>query len=142
MKPCRCLLAIAGGGMSGLAGAQQAPAAPGAVSGQILSLVIGMAVVLAVIAGAAWLLKRLAPRTYGNASMLRVVAGAAVGPRERVVIVEIDSTWLVVGVAPGCVNTLHQMPRVAGVNAAAGAPEAHGTFAQWLKKFSDKRNER
>ena len=138
MKHCRWPLALASGGLSCVAGAQQAPAA---VTGQILSLVIGLAVVLAVIAGAAWLLKRVAPRTYGNASMLRVVAGAAVGPRERVVIVEIDSTWLIVGVAPGCVNTLHQMPRVAGSAADPAVPNAPSAFAPWLKRFMDRRNE-
>ena len=129
------------GGASRVAGAQQAAAAPGAVTGQVLSLIIGMAVVLAVIAGAAWLVKRISPRTYGSSSVLRVIAGAAVGQRERVVIVEVGATWLVLGVAPGSVNTLHQMPRPED---AAGAPvpsDALSPFAQFLKKFKEKRSE-
>ena len=134
--------AVLGGGLSLFACAQHPAAAPGAVTGQILSLVIGLAVVLAVIAAAAWLLKRIAPRTYGSSSVLRVVAGAAVGQRERVVIVEIGSTWLVLGVAPGCVNTLHQMPRAADDEPALTLPHAQSPFAQWLKKFMEKRGER
>jgi flagellar protein FliO/FliZ len=135
-------IAVVGGGVSPIACAQQPAAAPGAVTGQILSLVIGMAVVLAVIAAAAWLLKRIAPRTYGSSSVLRVVAGAAVGQRERVVIIEIGSTWLVLGVAPGCVNTLHQMPRAADGERALAPPDAQSSFAQWLRKFMEKRGER
>jgi flagellar protein FliO/FliZ len=125
---------------SGRAFAQQATS--GAVTGQLVSLVIGMAVVLAVIAGAAWILKRVAPRTYGSSSALRVIAGAAVGQRERVVIVEVGSTWLVLGVAPGSVNALHQMPGVAMDAQAATPGAAIPPFAHWLKKFMEKRGER
>jgi len=135
-------LALLSAGASTLAAAQQTPAAPPAVTGTLTSLIIGMVLVLAVIAATAWLLKRLAPRTYGSSSVLRVVAGAAVGPRERVVIVEIGATWLVVGVAPGCVNTLHQMPRATGGETAEASPGATPAFAQWLKKFTEKRSDR
>ncbi len=126
---------------SGFAHAQQATAAPTPVTGQLLSVVLGMALVLTVIAGAAWLLKRLAPRTYGSSSVLRVIAGAAVGQRERVVVVEVGSTWLVLGVAPGSVNALHQMPRVEKDESTPAPMSAQPPFAQWLKKFMDGRGQ-
>lgn len=113
-----------------------------AATSQLVSLVIGLAFVLAIIAGAAWLMKRIAPRTLGNGSVLRVVAGTAVGPRERVVIVEVGSTWLVLGVAPGAVNQLHQMPREESVAALPAAPNSTPPFAQWLQKMIEKRRER
>jgi flagellar protein FliO/FliZ len=127
-------------GASAHAFAQQA--ATGAVTGQLVSLVVGMAAVLGVIAGAAWILKRVAPRTYGSASVLRVVAGTAVGQRERVVVVEVGSTWLVLGVAPGSVNALHQMPSVALDAQPVASTVANTQFAHWLKKFMEKRGER
>jgi flagellar protein FliO/FliZ len=143
MKGARCgQFALAAlGVISRLASAQQPAAAPSAVTGQALSLLVGMALVLGVIAAAAWLLKRIAPRAYGSSSMLRVIAGAAVGQRERVVIVEVGTTWLVVGVAPGCVNTLHQMPRPPEAASTAAASDAPSPFAQFLKKFTEKRGE-
>jgi Flagellar biogenesis protein len=42
---------------------------------------------------------------------MRVLGGVAVGPRERLLLVEIGETWLVVGVAPGRVSAVHAMPR-------------------------------
>src|SRR5688572_14039367 len=70
----------------GLVGAAESAAtAPGVATGQALNLLMGMVIVLGVIALAAWLVKRFAPRGYGATGALRVVAGAAVGPRERVV---------------------------------------------------------
>lgn len=46
-----------------------------------------------------------------DGSALKVVASAAVGPRENVVIVEVGDEWLVVGVAPGNVRLLQTRPR-------------------------------
>jgi len=122
----------------------QSNATPAAAigTGQVFGLFAGTLLVLAVIAGIAWLLKRMAPRGYGTGGVLRVIAGAAVGQRERVVVVEIGSSWLVVGVAPGSVNLLQQMPRSELPPAAGGAPLASTAFAAWLKQMMEKRNGR
>src|SRR5687767_11099177 len=119
--------------------AESAATAPGVATGQALNLLMGMVIVLAVIALAAWLVKRFAPRGYGASGALRVVAGAAVGPRERVVIVEIGSTWLVIGVAPGSVSRLHEMPRATTETAALAAADP-SPFAAWLKQKMEKRD--
>ena len=117
-------------------------AAPGIIGGQLVNLLLGMLLVLAIIGGVAWLLKRLTPAGRAGSGLLRVVAGAAVGPRERVVVVEIGTTWLVIGVAPGGVQQLHQMPRIE----EAALPAAHNAttppFAEWLKRLLEKRGER
>jgi flagellar protein FliO/FliZ len=63
-----------------------------------------------------------------------------VGPKERVVVVEVGETWLVVGVAPGQVTALHNMPRIANLpenNALAGADQR---FPVWLKDVMNRRN--
>ncbi len=141
VRLARALLAVTASCTARIAGAQTAPTATGAAAGQMLNLLVGMAIVLAAIAAAAWLFKRFVPRAQGTGTALRVVAGAAVGPRERVVVVEIGSTWLVVGVAPGSVNALHQMPRPTGEQVAAAPAESLSPFAAWLRKTMEKRGE-
>jgi flagellar protein FliO/FliZ len=143
----RGLAAVAAAFTASLACAQTAPATAGAgatggATGQMLSLLAGMVAVLGLIAAAAWLLKRFVPRAHGGGTALRVIAGAAVGPRERVVVVEIGSIWLVVGVAPGSVNALHQMPRATADLAAAAVATPASPFAAWLKQKLEKRGER
>lgn len=76
-----------------------------------LQMLFGLGVVLAAIAVTAWLLRRLAPGQVGGVGDLRVVAAVAVGPKERVVLVDVGDTRLVLGVAPGLVTRLHEMPR-------------------------------
>ena len=122
--------------------AESAAASSGTLAGQIMSLIMGLAVVLAVIAAAAWLLKRVAPRNYRDAGVLRVIAGTAVGQRERVVVVEVGATWLVLGVTPGSVNALHQLPRQATAEPAPATPGEPHTFAGWFKHMLEKRGER
>jgi flagellar protein FliO/FliZ len=94
-------------------------AAPGMTSG-LLQATLGLAIVLALIWGAAWVVRRLTPATRSGGSAIKVVASQSVGPRERVVLVEIGGTWLVVGVAPGRVNALHTLPK--SVLAEDGTP--------------------
>ena len=115
--------------------------APSAISaGSILQMILGLAVVLALVLACAWLMKRLQAGTGGSSGVIRVIAGAAVGQRERVVLLEVAGTWLVVGVAPGQVRALHTMPRgeVPGDSSPAAAPP----FADWLKRTLEKRGAR
>lgn len=102
-------------------------------------VVLALAVVLAAIAGSAWLARRFAPGQSAGGS-LRVVGGVAVGPKERVVLVEIGETWLVVGVAPGQVNALHVLPKQTAVETGGAEGAAAPAFAEWLKKAVQNRN--
>ncbi len=77
----------------------------------LLEMLGALLLVLAVIGAAAWLLRRFAANPGAGAGAIKVIAGAAVGQRERVVLVEIGGIWLVLGVAPGRVNALHSMPK-------------------------------
>lgn len=115
-------------------------ASPGvAVSfGSALQVALGLAVVLTMVAGAAWLIKRLGVVPGGGTGIVRVVGGAAVGQRERVVLVEINGTWIVVGVAPGHVTSLLTMAKPADAPADA-SPPASAAFASWLKQTLEKR---
>lgn len=76
-------------------------------------MIFGLIVVLALLLGTLWLLKRLGQPHGAAAGLMRVVASVAVGPRERVVILELGDSWLVLGVAPGQVTTLAEIPRQA-----------------------------
>jgi flagellar protein FliO/FliZ len=102
-----------------------------------LSMIFGLIVVLALLLGALWLMKRLGQPHRASAGLMRVIAGVAVGPRERVVILELGSSWLVLGVAPGQVNTLAEIPRQEIPASARHALPADAPA--WLGKWLDRR---
>ncbi len=93
-----------------------------------VQMLLGLALVLGLIVLASWALRRAGGARIASASAIKVLTAASVGPRERVVLVEIGDTWLVLGVAPGRVSPLHQLPR----QAVPLAEPATGGFAAWL----------
>lgn len=100
----------------------------------LLQVLFALALVLGAVAGAAWLLRRFSPGRHFSAGAMRVIGGIAVGPKERIVLVEVGDVWLVVGVAPGQVNALHTLPKQTH-NIAADVPAGDCTnFAAWLKQ--------
>jgi len=76
----------------------------------LLQAGFGLAVVIGLIFLFAWVARRLGLQQAGNGRLLKVVSSAMVGQRERVVVVEIGDSWLVLGVAAGQVRALHTMP--------------------------------
>jgi flagellar protein FliO/FliZ len=121
--------------------AAQSANVPAAVStGGYLQMVLGLAIVLGLVGATAWLLKRFSALPGTGAGLIRVVGAAAVGQRERVVLVEVGETWLLLGVAPGQVRRLHTMAKTeSAVPAHAAAPADQG-FALWLRRMTEKRS--
>jgi flagellar protein FliO/FliZ len=76
-----------------------------------LHAILGLGFVLALILGAAYLLKRVQPARFGGSKLLKLIAQLGVGTRERIVVIEIGDQWLVLGVTPGSIRTLHTTPK-------------------------------
>ncbi|MBJ7220419.1 MULTISPECIES: flagellar biosynthetic protein FliO [unclassified Brenneria] len=88
------------------------PAEPPLTGGMLLTQVGGvLGGILLFILLIAWLMRKLgfAPQTKSN-KLLKVVSACQVGQRERVVIVEVDDSWLVLGVTTQNVTLLHTLP--------------------------------
>lgn len=139
MRPILPLLLMTAAG-SAHAAAQTTPAAPTS-AGSLLQVLFGLIVVLGLMAGAAWLLRRFGLNKTASTHTVKIIGGVSVGTRERVMVVEVADQWIVVGVAPGRVNALSTMPRQEMPQEAQGAPVAPN-FSAWLKQTIDKRNGR
>lgn len=101
----------------------------------LLQAGLGLALVLALIFLCAWAARRFGLQQVGSGRLLKVVSSAMVGQRERVVVVEIGNSWLVLGVAAGQVRALHTMPAeppAAETPPAMNGVTAAGAFSQKL----------
>lgn len=112
--------------------AHAAEAVPSA-SGSIVQMLFGLCIVLVLIYGALWLLRRLQLGGTAAQASLRVLSATSVGPRERVVMVAAGKHVLVLGVAPGRVNLLHRMDEAELPASASPKPAAGQDFASRLK---------
>lgn len=115
------------------------PSPAGEALGGFVQLLPSLALVIAFIFGSLWLLKRLSMPRGATAGLLRVIAAQAVGPRERVVLVEVGGRWLVLGVAPGSVRSLADLPRQDLPLSPPSTPVG-GDFASWLKAARTRNN--
>jgi len=110
----------------------------------LVQAAFGLALVLALIFLCGWVARRLGLRQPGGGRLLQVVASTMVGQRERVVVVEIGGSWLVLGVAGGQVRALHTMPAQSvpdsPVTAQAGAASGNA-FSQKLLESLGKFNQ-
>ena len=108
---------------------------PSFAAAGLLQAGFGLAVVIGLIFLFAWMARRFGLQPSGNGKLLKVVASAMVGQRERVVVVEIGDAWLVLGVAAGQVRALHTMPAGNLPDAPAASLAAFagtGAFSQKL----------
>lgn len=145
----RALAALAAASLSPLVLAAESarpayvpPPAAGVSTGSVLQVILSLLLVLATVVVVAWVLKRMNLPQQGAANALKVVSGVAVGQRERIVLVEVNDTWLVVGVAPGQVSALHTMPKGTVPSTMQAATADDNKFQAWLKQMMEKRNVR
>ncbi len=109
-------------------------------AGSIVQIVLSLLMVLAAIVLVAWMLKRMNLTQKGNINGLKIITSVAVGQRERVVVLEIADTWLVVGIAPNQIRTLHTLPKSTDVSEPVNDTTIKVPFNAWLKKMIEKRN--
>ncbi|AUH00376.1 flagellar biosynthetic protein FliO [Prodigiosinella confusarubida] len=93
--------------------------------------------VLLLILFIAWLVRKLglAPQSRHN-HMMKVVSSCPVGQRERIVIVEVENTWLVLGVTAQQITKLHTMPAQPIANSSSTVQIKSVDFRQLLQKIT------
>jgi flagellar protein FliO/FliZ len=91
-----------------------APSAAGGLAQVTLSLML----VLAAVFAAAWVVRRL--RNFGRpgAGAINIIGDVALGPKERAVLIQVGAQQLLIGVAPGRVNTLHVLAEAVRIDDA------------------------
>lgn len=121
----------------GTLGAEATPAPLG--PGNLLQVVLGLGVVLALLLGGAVVMKRIGRLPGLSDQAIKTVAAASVGTRERVVLLEVADNWILIGVAPGQVRALATLPK-GQLPAAANPSTMQAPFAQLLQRFTDRRD--
>jgi flagellar protein FliO/FliZ len=99
-------------------------AVPALGVGAVLQTIVGLLVVIGLVFGCAWLARRFGLQPGSRGGLVKTVGGTSLGGKERVAVVEIGDTWLVLGAAPGNVRLLHTMAAGSIPAETAGNPQA------------------
>lgn len=106
------------------------------VAGQLAQLVLGLLLVLGLIFFLAWLLRRVQQAgPAGKGQVIDIVGSRALGPRDRLVLVQVGNEQILLGLSPGTITALHVLKEPVQV---PSAEQATPEFAQRLMELLGK----
>ena len=79
--------------------------------GLLMQSVTGLLIVLATVIGLAWMMRRLGRLQSSAGGALKMIDGMALSTRERIVLVQVGDTQILLGVAPGRVEAVHVLDK-------------------------------
>lgn len=105
-------------------------------SGSIVQVALSLLLVIAVIFGLAWLMRRMQAGAGFSSKGMKVVAMLPLSTRERVVLVDVGGRQLLLGVAPGRVSLLQSFDEPVLDAGASGGAEFRQRLKQALRPGS------
>ncbi|PCR93886.1 flagellar biosynthetic protein FliO [Pseudomonas fluorescens] len=113
------------------------PAVNSGVAGQLTQLVFGLLLVLGLIFFLAWLLRRVQQAgPAGKGQVIELIGSRALGPRDRLMLVQVGKEQILLGLSPGTITALHVLKEP--VDVPATSEKATPEFAQHLLKILGK----
>ena len=111
MRTCQLLSLLLAAGPALADSAQKSLATGGLPGGNLTSaalrMVVGLAVVLALLGATAWVSRRFRVGGGLRGGLIEVISGLSLGARERVVLLRVGTDQVLVGVSPSGMRTLH-----------------------------------
>ncbi|MGA5483875.1 flagellar biosynthetic protein FliO [Pseudomonas siliginis] len=124
-------------GATNAAPAATAPMVNSGVAGQLTQLVFGLLLVLGLIFFLAWLLRRVQQAgPAGKGQVIELIGSRALGPRDRLMLVQVGNEQILLGLSPGTITALHVLKEPVEVPTAS--EKATPEFAQHLLKILGK----
>nr|WP_218646608.1 flagellar biosynthetic protein FliO [Pseudomonas umsongensis] len=120
-----------------VANAAATPAVNSGVAGQLTQLVFGLLLVLGLIFFLAWLLRRVQQAgPAGKGQVIELIGSRALGPRDRLMLVQVGNEQILLGLSPGTITALHVLKEP--VQVPSGTEKATPEFAQRLMELMGK----
>lgn len=109
---------------------------PGSLGGQLAQMVFGLLLVVGLIFFLAWMLRRLQSTAVKGGQVIEIVGSRAIGPRDRLLLVQVGKEQILIGHTPDSIEALHVLAEP--VEVPGGARQATPEFAQRLMELMGK----
>ncbi len=104
--------------------------------GPLLQTTLSLLLVLGVILGFAYLVRRIQSKLPGNPSLIHVKSSIALGSKERLALVEVSGTWVLLGVTSTSINHLMTLPNPPDI-----AEDSATSNKSWLQTYLSEKKE-
>lgn len=129
------LVGLMGPSMAWASAAPEAVAPGSNLSAQLGQLLLGLALVIVLIFVLAWIARRVQNITPKGGKVIQIVASQALGPKDRLLLVQVGEEQILLGLTVGRITPLHVLKEPVLVEASApSTPE----FAQRLMELLSK----
>ena len=117
------------------AGKAATPMAGSDIAGQLGQLLLGLLLVIGLIFLLAWLLRRVQQLNPRGGQVIKLLSSQALGPRDRLVLVQVGNEQILLGLSAGRITPLHVLKEPVHLpDAEPATPE----FAQRLMELMGK----
>ncbi|MFT0635178.1 flagellar biosynthetic protein FliO [Pseudomonas sihuiensis] len=117
------------------AGKAATPMAGSDIAGQLGQLLLGLLLVIGLIFLLAWLLRRVQQLKPRGGQVIKLLSSQALGPRDRLVLVQVGNEQILLGLSAGRITPLHVLKEPVHL---ADAEQATPEFAQRLMELMGK----
>ncbi|MFV3385979.1 flagellar biosynthetic protein FliO [Pseudomonas sp. NY15364] len=117
------------------AGKAATPMAGSDIAGQLGQLLLGLLLVIGLIFLLAWLLRRVQQLNPKGGQVIKLLSSQALGPRDRLVLVQVGNEQILLGLSAGRITPLHVLKEPVHL---ADAEQAAPEFAQRLMELMGK----
>jgi len=101
------------------------------IGGQLLQLLLGLGLVVGLIFVLAWLMRRVQRAGPAGNQVIELLGSRALGPRDRLVLVQVGNEQILLGVTPGRITPLHVMSEPVHV------PEHQSTTPEFARRLME-----
>ena len=98
----------------------------------LMQVSFGLFVIILLITAAAWFTRRFGNFQIAAKGNLRIIGGLPLGSRERVVLIQVGTEQIVLGVAPGRVDKIHVLENPVPIEESSPLAKSH--FAMRLSE--------
>jgi flagellar protein FliO/FliZ len=91
---------------------------------------LSLLVVLGVIVGFAYVIRRLQLKLPGNQSLIHVKSSIALGSKERLALIEVNGEWILIGITGSSINHILTLQRPPDINL-----ETSTSNPSWLQTY-------
>lgn len=106
-------------------------------SAYLLKLTGGLVLIVIVIFGLAWLMKKMQLTQHANNGLIQIVSAISVGQRDRIALIQVGEEQILVGLTPGRIQKLHALNRPVDADVSTAASNA-APFAEKFKQLLER----
>ena len=107
-------------------------------TGSLLQMLLALGVVIVLIIGLSFAIRKFYMFTAGSSAHIRIVGGLALSNKDRLLLVQVGNEQLLISASPGRVNMVHEMREPVDADAASTRPVNSPNFASLLQAVSQR----